>query len=72
MRITCVTGIKGVITVPEAGIMVSWNVFGTAAWNRKSLSVAPNDELAVSVTITRFGLSAGLSNAKSTRRPFFS
>lgn len=72
MRITWVTGLAGPMAPPDAGIIVSWNVLGTAAWNRKSFSGTPNDEVAVSVIITRFALSDGRSNAKSTRSPFFS
>ena len=45
---------------------------GTAAWKRKSVRVIPKGDEAVSVAMTRCGLSAGRSNAKSTRRPFFS
>ena len=72
MRITWVTWLNGPMALPDAGIMVSWNVFGTAAWNKKSFSAVPNVDVAVSVVITRFGLSDGLSKLKSTRRPFFS
>jgi hypothetical protein len=72
MRMTCVTGVVEVTSVPEAGIICNWNVLGTAAWKRKSAKLAPNDEVAVSVVITKFALSAGRSKENSTRRPFSS
>ena len=72
MRMTWVTGIPELITVLEAGIICSWNVFGTAAWKRKSDSVEPYEELAVNVTITKLGLSTGRSKEKSTLSPFLS
>lgn len=73
MRMTWVTGVDVVTRVPEAGIICSWNVLGTAAWKRKSLSEEPYElGEAVNVAITKLGLSAGRSKARSTRRPFFS
>lgn len=41
MRMTWVTGFEEETSVPEAGIICNWNVFGTAAWKRKSLTDGP-------------------------------